>query len=109
MKILGRLAHTAAVITLGEAGLVWQKGAYSGRLSAFPVKAVDTTGAGDAFHGGFAAGLVRGLAWNDLLHFASAAAALTCTQLGARLAVPTDTAVRQLLDLPGFENLAGLR
>ena len=109
VKILGRLAHTAAVITLGEAGLVWQKGAYSGRLSAFPVKAVDTTGAGDAFHGGFAAGLVRGLAWNDLLHFASAAAALTCTQLGARLAVPTDTAVRQLLDLPGFENLAGLR
>ncbi|MEJ2748402.1 MAG: PfkB family carbohydrate kinase, partial [Anaerolineae bacterium] len=84
--------------TLGQQGLVWQKGAESGHLPAFPVEAVDTTGAGDAFHGGFAAGLVRNLAWNGLLRFASAVAALTCTQLGARLALPTDTAVQTFLE-----------
>lgn len=83
-KRLGEIAGVAAVITLGEQGLVWQKGTESGRLPAFPVAVVDTTGAGDAFHGGFAAGLVRGLAWDELLRFASEVAALVCTQLGAR-------------------------
>jgi len=95
---LSQLGGTAVIITLGQQGLVWQKGAESGRLPAFTVKAVDTTGAGDAFHGGFAAGLVRGLAWNDLLRLASAVGALACTRLGARLAIPTDTAVKRLLE-----------
>ena len=97
VKKLGQVAGTAAIITLGEEGLVWRKGAESGRLPAFPVTAVDTTGAGDAFHGGFAAGLVRELAWEELLRFASAVGALACTKFGARLALPTDTAVRQFL------------
>jgi sulfofructose kinase len=95
---LSELGGSAVILTLGQQGLVWQKGAETGRLPAYPVKAVDTTGAGDAFHGGFAAGLVRGLAWDDLLRFASAVAALTCTQLGARLAIPTDTAVQDFLE-----------
>lgn len=111
---LSRLGGTAVLLTLGQKGLVWQKGAETGHLPAFPVETIDTTGAGDAFHGGFAAGLVRGLAWNDLLRFASAVAALTCTQLGARLAIPDDTAVQRFLDLRGWrpkvaQNLGGLR
>lgn len=94
---LSELGGTAVLLTLGQQGLVWQKGGESGRLPAFPVEAVDTTGAGDAFHGGFAAGLVRGLPWDELLRFASAVAALACTKLGARLAIPEDTAVQQFM------------
>ncbi len=98
---LSELGGTAVIITLGQQGLIWQKGTETGHLPAFPVKAVDTTGAGDAFHGAFAAGLVRGLAWTELLRLASAVAALTCTKLGARLAIPTDTAVKRLLEKSG--------
>ena len=79
----------AVVITLGEAGLVWQNKDGSGRLPAFSIDAVDTTGAGDAFHGAFAAGLAAGKPWKDLLVYASAVGALCCTQYGARPAIPT--------------------
>jgi sulfofructose kinase len=74
-----------AVITLGERGLVWQHGKERGELPAFNVNAVDTTGAGDAFHGAFAAALASGMNWNAVLKYASAAGALCCTKAGARL------------------------
>lgn len=72
------------VITLGERGLVWRMGNEQSELAAPPVAAIDTTGAGDAFHGAFAAGLAAGLAWPELLRYASAAGALCCTRMGAR-------------------------
>ena len=60
--------HSAAVVvTLGEAGLVWKNEDGSGSLPAYSIDAVDTTGAGDAFHGAFAAGLAYGQPWEDLL------------------------------------------
>jgi sulfofructose kinase len=77
------------VITLGEAGLVWKKADGSGSLPAYSIDAVDTTGAGDAFHGAFAAGLASGKPWKDLLTYASAVGALCCTKYGARPAIPT--------------------
>lgn len=87
---LSRLAEIApnVVITLGDKGLLWQCGNNPGKLSAFPVRAVDTTGAGDAFHGAYAAGLALGLDWEGLLVYASAAGALCCTKAGARLGLP---------------------
>jgi len=78
----------AVVITLGERGLIWQMSGEKGRLPACPVVAVDTTGAGDAFHGAFAAGLAAGLPWPELLHYASLAGAHCCTCLGARPGMP---------------------
>ena len=78
----------AVVVTLGERGLIWRKGAESGRVPAFPVKAVDTTGAGDAFHGAFAAALASGQDWLDILRYASAVGALCCTKAGARPGIP---------------------
>ena len=80
---------SAVVITLGEAGLVWKNEDGSGSLPAFSIDAVDTTGAGDAFHGAFAAGLASGKPWKDLLTYAGAVAALCCTKYGARPAIPT--------------------
>jgi len=74
----------AVVITLGERGLVWHKADERGALPAFPIQPIDTTGAGDAFHGAFAAGLAEGLPWEELLRYASAAGALCCQRAGAR-------------------------
>ncbi|UCF95211.1 MAG: hypothetical protein JSW39_14025 [Desulfobacterales bacterium] len=87
----------AVIVTCGEAGLVWRRGSSVGRLGAYRIDAVDTTGAGDAFHGAFAAGLAAGREWEDLLRYASAAAALCCTQYGARPALPTAQEVAQFL------------
>ena len=88
---LGRLAKISpnVVITLGERGLIWQQGSIRGTLPAFPVSVVDTTGAGDAFHGAFAAAVALGMDWDEVLRYASAAGALCCTRAGARLGLPT--------------------
>jgi sulfofructose kinase len=90
-KALAQLANIApaVVITLGERGLIWQCASKRGTLPAFSVAVVDTTGAGDAFHGAFAAAVAAGMNWTAILHYASAAGALCCTKTGARLGLPT--------------------
>jgi sulfofructose kinase len=64
---------------------------------AFPVKAVDTTGCGDVFHGAYAACLVRGLGLPERVRFASAAAALKATRAGGQEGIPTQTSVEAFL------------
>ncbi|PKM11421.1 MAG: carbohydrate kinase [Gammaproteobacteria bacterium HGW-Gammaproteobacteria-3] len=91
MTALTQLAQRApaVIITLGENGLVWRRGLEQGALSAFPVNAIDSTGAGDAFHGAFAAALAVAMPWLDVLRYASAAGALCCTKTGARCGLPS--------------------
>lgn len=91
----------AVVITRGEAGLVWQTAGGAGQLGAFAVEAVDTTGAGDAFHGAFAAGLSVKTEWPELLRYSSAVGALTCTRFGARPAIPDADEVNRFLKTIG--------
>jgi sulfofructose kinase len=89
-KALSGLAKKSpnVVITMGESGLIWQKGDKRGALEAFSINVVDTTGAGDAFHGAYAAAVALGMAWDEMLSYASAAGALCCTKAGARLGLP---------------------
>lgn len=96
LAALAQLAP-AVIVTLGERGLIWQCGGEMGRLAAFAVQAVDTTGAGDTFHGALAAGLARGMAWEHLLRYASAAGALCCTKPGARLGIPRAEEVERMM------------
>ncbi len=77
------------IITLGERGLIWQRDQERGYLDAFKINAIDTTGAGDAFHGAFTAALTTNMAWLEILQFASAAGAICCTKMGARLGLPS--------------------
>lgn len=88
---LSQMAKIApvVVITLGERGLIWQRGIDFGTLPSYPITAIDTTGAGDAFHGAFAAAVAAELDWLDILRYASAAGAFCCTKIGARLGLPT--------------------
>lgn len=96
---LDRLADqsSAVVITLGKQGLIWRKNNVSGSLPAFPVQSVDSTGAGDAFHGAFAAGLAAHLPWEELLRYASAAGALCCQKPGARNGLATASEINDFL------------
>jgi sugar/nucleoside kinase (ribokinase family) len=66
-------------------------------FEAFPVEAIDTTGAGDAFNGALAAGLAAGGSLEQIIPLASAAAALQCTRRGAQAALPTRTDVERFL------------
>ena len=99
---LGSYAPTV-VVTAGERGLAWHSrndsrfGAGQGWFPTFAVEAVDTTGAGDAFHGAFAAALSAGMGWTELLRYASAVGALCCTKYGARIGIPTGAEVAAFL------------
>ena len=86
-------------VTLGEEGSLAWCGGREVRTPAFRIDCVDSTGAGDAFHGGFAAGCLR-TSDGDLegvLMYANAVAALNCRALGARGSMPTADEVDQLL------------
>jgi ribokinase len=85
------------VITLGAQGcrLLFDRQDVS--LPAFPVKSVDSTGAGDAFNGGLAVALARGLELGEAARFASAVAALSVTRLGAMASLPTAAEVEEFL------------
>lgn len=97
---LDRLAEIApaVVITLGERGLIWRRGTERGAVPAPPIVAIDTTGAGDAFHGAFAVGIAESWAWHEVLRYASAAGGLCCTRLGARIGIPDAEQVMTLLN-----------
>jgi sugar/nucleoside kinase (ribokinase family) len=86
-------------VTLGEGGSLSRWQGTEIRTRAFKVDCVDTTGAGDAFRGGFAAGCLRAPAGQleDVLTYANAVAALNCRALGAQGGMPTRDDVEQLL------------
>ena len=87
----------AGGMTLGRDGaLVFSGGRYY-YSPGFVVNTVDTTGAGDVFHGSFVYGLVRGWEMERLLDFANAMAALNCTALGARGGIASETAAARLM------------
>lgn len=76
-------------VTLGRRGSVCVMKGQVFKQSAFIVDAVDTTGAGDVFHGAFAYGLLQAWDLQRIMVFASAVAALKCTKLGGRPGIPT--------------------
>ncbi len=78
-----RYANTAVVVTDGEAGCAIAADGFESFVRARPVKAVDTTGAGDAFLGGLLVAVANGLGWEDAARLANAAGAACVEQLGA--------------------------
>jgi sulfofructose kinase len=91
--VAGRLA-----VTLGDQGVVWQDGATLRRVPAFTVKAVDTLGAGDVFHGALTLALGERRPWEMALLFAAAAAAVKCSRPSGRGSFPTRQEVERLME-----------
>lgn len=87
-KTLAGYGSTVTVVTLGEEGSYTLAGDRSFHTPAFPVEAVDTTGAGDVYHGAFIFGLLRKWDPEKTAQFASAVAAMSCTRLGGRAGIP---------------------
>jgi len=86
-------------VTVGARGAVALDGDRFVQVEGFRVPAVDTTGSGDVFRGAFMAGLLQGLSMEELLRFANAAAAVSCTKAGAIDGVPSLVDVQELLQL----------
>ncbi len=97
--IAAGLPSTALVVTRGARGVLFAPAGGAVRsLPAFPVEAIDTVGAGDAFVGGFAVALAASASLESAVRAGSAAGALTATVAGAR---------HPHLDRGSLERLAG--
>ena len=89
LRALRRRHDGMLCVTLGTRGAMLLDGDHLYHEPAFRVTVLDTTGAGDVFRGGFIAALLRGDAPGDILRFANAAAAISCTRQGAINGVPS--------------------
>lgn len=88
----------STVITkLGKLGALCMTATDSFEIPVFPVKAVDTVAAGDAFNGGLAAGLAAGLDLRQATRQAAAVAALSVTKAGAQPSLPTRSELEAFL------------
>ena len=82
------------IITLGEKGLFYSDGKEEIYLKANSVKAIDTTGAGDAFNGGLAYGLSKEKPIKECLKLANKVAGISTTKLGAGDAMPFSSDIK---------------
>lgn len=100
-KALALLQETygmkVAAMTLGAHGALARCDGRYHYSPAFVVNCVDTTGAGDIFHGAFCYSVVQGLDLAESLEFSNAMAALNCTAMGARGGIATAAEARQLM------------
>jgi sulfofructose kinase len=85
---LGRGYDGFLAVTDGPAGVIWRDGDAVRHMPAFDVTAIDTLGAGDIFHAGFAVRLVETGDAVEALRFGSAAAALKCAHFGGAEGTP---------------------
>lgn len=97
LRTLRRPHHTLLCATLGTDGAIALIDDRIVRSPAFKIDAVDTTGAGDVFRAGLIYGMLGGWAIEESLRFANAAAAVSCTRLGAMSAVPALGEVSDLI------------
>lgn len=85
-------------VTLGERGFTGIDNGEVFDIPAVIVETVDTLGAGDVFHGAFMVGILHGWDTRQSARFASAAAAMTCRELGGRKGIPTFDEVLEFMD-----------
>jgi ribokinase len=95
-RMLGAGTETV-LVTLGPAGVLWATKEGRQSVPAFRVQAVDTTAAGDAFNGGLACALGRGMDMAEAIRYANAVAALSVTRMGAQPSLPTASEVDAFL------------
>ncbi len=85
------------VITMGSAGAFVLDDNFSGMIPSYQVEVVDSKAAGDTFCGALAAEISRGRDLKEALRFATAAAAISVTRMGAQPSIPVENEVREFL------------
>lgn len=109
MDLMRRRYAACVVVTLGADGLFYSVGANGGlsagmkkliSLPAFKVDSIDSTAAGDIFHAAFSFGLMMELDLEQIMRFASAAAAISTTRAGGKTSIP---GLDETLELAGIQ------
>lgn len=91
----------AVVLKLGARGVyLAEQDGEELEIPSFPVRALDTTAAGDAFNGTFATGMMLGMTATDSARLGAAAAAISVTRHGAQPSMPTMEEVERMLKVP---------
>jgi ribokinase len=98
VRLAGRLPVGAVVVTLGAAGALVVEGGQASHVPAVPVRAVDTTAAGDAFCGGLADALAAGAGLREAARRAVRVAAAACLRPGAQASLPTPAELEALAE-----------
>ncbi|MEW5724849.1 MAG: PfkB family carbohydrate kinase [Thermodesulfobacteriota bacterium] len=103
LQRLHALGPRQVVATFGAEGSRGYDGVREHFQPAYPVRAVDTTGAGDVYHGAYIHGVLSGWDLAGCMRFASAAAALKCEKPGGRTGIPDSARLREFMgaDFPG--------
>lgn len=96
-KKLFRDSMQTLVVTRGTAGAIGFDGRNWNEQPAFRVRVKDTTGAGDAYHGGYIFAHLAGGSMSECMRFAAAVAALNCRELGGRRGLPMLSEVKKLV------------
>jgi ribokinase len=89
------------IVTMGAKGAIALIDCKLIQIPAFAVNAIDTTAAGDAFNGAFAAALDQGKSWEEALQWGAGAGAIAATQLGAQPSLPNRESLLRFLQKPG--------
>ena len=99
-RAAGKLLESGAkqvIVTLGKEGCCWVQKDCAQTFPSFPVVAVDSTAAGDAFNGALACAVAEGRPMQEAIRFGSAAGAIAVTRKGAQDSLPTRDEIMNLL------------
>jgi sulfofructose kinase len=97
LRALRDLGPKEVIITLGSKGSIGLSGKTINFQKAIPIDAVDTTGAGDVYHGAYIYGLLQGWGMQKCMHFSSVASAIKCTRIGARRGIPALEEIKEFM------------
>ena len=98
-ELLLEKGPSVIIIKLGESGCYYNDNNSSGYVPAYNIKAIDTTGAGDCFCGGFISTLDKQMDLESRLRFASAVAAISCMNIGATGGIESTDQVNEFMRL----------
>jgi len=97
LRALHGLGPKEVIITLGSKGSIGLSGKKIIFQKAFSINVVDTTGAGDVYHGAYIYGLLQGWDMQKCMRFASSVAAIKCTHIGARKGIPQLEEIKEFM------------
>jgi ribokinase len=97
-EILIARGSRAVIVKAGASGAYLIEDGHFEHFPAFPVKSVDTTGAGDSFNGAFAVALARNFPIDECIRYANVVGALTTRGMGAQESMPTEDETRVFVE-----------
>ncbi|MEG0025713.1 MAG: PfkB family carbohydrate kinase [Bacilli bacterium] len=95
-KALKKIFNNNIVVTLEDKGCLYMYNNEIKIMPAIKVKAIDTTGAGDIFHGAFTYGIAKKNNFECILKIANIAGAISVTRIGGRNSIPTGAEMREV-------------